>query len=110
MRGFKLIKGLVWSVSLSKALYGLKQATHAWFDRLRAPLLSFRFFSLKSDNSLFIQRASRHTVYAFLYVDDIIITSSSKVIDQLVVKLNEEFSLKDMGNLNFILFYGCSSY
>uniref|UniRef100_A0A2N9H307 Uncharacterized protein n=1 Tax=Fagus sylvatica TaxID=28930 RepID=A0A2N9H307_FAGSY len=73
---------------LHKAIYGLKQAPRAWFSRLSSRLLALGFHGSKSDTSLFICRSPHFTVYVLIYVDDIIITSSSdKAIDTLLSNL-----------------------
>lgn len=80
---------------LNKALYGLKQAPRAWFERLKAALVNLGFHSSKCDPSLFTLHAQRQNTFILVYVDDIIITRSSKsLIKQLVQKLNSDFSLK----------------
>jgi len=89
---------------LHKALYGLKQAPRAWFEKLQATVLSFGFKSSKCDPSLFTLHTKSHCIYLLVYVDDIIITGSSKaVIQNLVSQLNSEFSLKDLGTLDYFL-------
>jgi hypothetical protein len=60
-----------------KAIYGLKQAPRAWFSRLSSRLIALGFHGSKSDTSLFICRTPIFTIYVLIYVDDIIITSSS---------------------------------
>jgi hypothetical protein len=62
---------------LNKAIYGLKQAPRAWFSRLSTRLIALGFHGSKSDTSLFICHTSSFTMYVLIYVDDIIITSSS---------------------------------
>lgn len=89
---------------LNKALYGLKQAPRAWFERLKSTLLKLGFCSSKCDPSLFILHANQHSTFMLVYVDDILITgSSASLIQQLVKKLNAEFSLKDLGQLDYFL-------
>jgi histone deacetylase 1/2 len=89
---------------LNKALYGLKQAPRAWFERLRSALIKLGFQPSKCDPSLFILHTSQHTIFLLVYVDDIIITgSSANLIQQLIHKLNSEFSLKDLGKLDYFL-------
>jgi hypothetical protein len=89
---------------LCKAIYGLKQAPRAWFSHLNNRLLALGFHSSKSDNSLFICRTSTVTIYVLIYVDDIIISSSSFVaIDQLLSSLQANFAVKDLGSLKFFL-------
>ncbi|XP_073360704.1 uncharacterized protein [Aegilops tauschii subsp. strangulata] len=62
---------------LDKALYGLKQAPRAW---------------------------SNITMFMLIYVDDIIVTSSSsEAVTALLKDLGSEFALKDLGDLSFFL-------
>ncbi|KAG8486207.1 hypothetical protein CXB51_019494 [Gossypium anomalum] len=89
---------------LRKALYGLKQAPRAWFHKLREFLLTSKFETSKADNSLFIQRSGNQLLYVLVYVDDIIVTGSdSSAINQFVKSLHHQFSLKDLGKLNYFL-------
>jgi hypothetical protein len=58
----------------------------------------------KAGYSLFFYTNNKCTIYVLVYVDDIIITSSSSVFtDTFVKKLNHEFSLKDLGDLHYFL-------
>ncbi len=89
---------------LRKAIYGLKQAPRAWFSRLSNRLLALGFHGSKSDSSLFIYRTGQIPIYVLIYVDDIIITSSSSVaIDNLLSSLQADFAVKDLGSLKFFL-------
>ena len=89
---------------LDKALYGLKQAPCAWFSKLSTKLLTLGFKGLRSDSSLFIYMGSSFVMYVLIYVDDIIITcSKSTAIDDLLLSLQSEFAVKDLGCLNFFL-------
>lgn len=89
---------------LNKALYGLKQAPRAWFEKLHSALVSFGFRSAKSDQSLFFKVTSSCTIYALLYVDDILITgNNSDSITALIHCLHKQFALKDLGPLKYFL-------
>ncbi|WMV12772.1 hypothetical protein MTR67_006157 [Solanum verrucosum] len=89
---------------LNKALYGFKQAPRAWINKLKAFLLGIGFRSCLSDSSLFVQQASKHTTYVLVYVDDLIITGSdSDFITIFIYILDQQFSLKDLGSLNYFL-------
>ena len=89
---------------LQKAIYGLKQAPRAWFSRLNSRLIALGFNGSKSDTSLFICRTPIFTIYVLIYVDDIIITSSSApTIDTLLSNLKSDFAVKHLGPLNFFL-------
>ena len=55
-----------------------------------------------SDNSLFVYCHGSDTAYLLLYVDDIILTASSDVVRQSIMsKLSFEFTMKDLGPLNY---------
>lgn len=70
---------------LDKALYGLKQVPWAWHARLSMKLYELGFNSLKADTSLSILRRSGFIIHILIYVDDIIIaSSSSKATDKLI--------------------------
>jgi hypothetical protein len=80
-----------------KALYGLKQAPRAWYSRLSSKLQHLGFIPSKSDISLFIYKKGSVTIYLLVYVDDIIVTSSSSAtIDALLSNLKRDFALKDL--------------
>ncbi|GAU26774.1 hypothetical protein TSUD_317720 [Trifolium subterraneum] len=89
---------------LNKALYGLKQSPRAWFDRLKATLISFGFTANKCDPSLFMIKTGGLHLIVLVYVDDIIITGNSlPKIQQLISKLNAECALKQLGTLDYFL-------
>jgi hypothetical protein len=67
---------------LDKSLYGLKQEPHAWFSCLSSKLLQLRFIASKADVSLFIFNKKGIQMYMLIYVDDIIIISSSTPVLQ----------------------------
>jgi hypothetical protein len=89
---------------LKKALYGLKQAPKAWYSRLTGKLHDLGFTSLVADSSLMVFKQKGLTMYMLIYVDDIIIVSSSdQATDKLVQKLKDDFAVKDLGVLNYFL-------
>lgn len=89
---------------LDKALYGLKQAPRAWFSRLSNKLLELGFSPSKADVSLFIFHKEGLCIYMLIYVDDIIIISSSApATDKLIAQLRDDFAVKDLGQLHYFL-------
>jgi histone deacetylase 1/2 len=89
---------------LDKALYDLKQAPRAWYSCLSTKLQQLGFRPSQGDTSLFIYDTPGITVYVLVYVDDIIVTSSShQAISTLVHNLNANFAIKDLGDLHFFL-------
>jgi histone deacetylase 1/2 len=89
---------------LDKAIYGLKQAPRAWYARLCAKLLSLGFMPSKSNTSLCYFIQGNLSIFVLVYVDDIIVaSSSSKAVSMLLKKLQNDFALKDLGELHFFL-------
>jgi histone deacetylase 1/2 len=89
---------------LDKALYGLKQAPRAWYSRLSSKLCQLGFKASKADTSLFFYQKGPITMYILIYVDDIIVVSSTQEATTCLLKdLRTEFALKDLGDLHFFL-------
>jgi hypothetical protein len=87
---------------LDKAIYGLKQAPMASYSRLSSKFEKLGFVPSNGDTSLFYFRSKGITMYILVYVDDIIIaSSSSKVTSALLKSLEEDFVLKDLGDLHY---------
>lgn len=103
-KGFEDISKQQMVCKLNKAIYGLKQAPRVWFEKLKSTLLKLGFSPTKSDCSLFIKRSSISIMYILVYVDDFIVTGSNiSEINQLTSYLNEQFKLKELGDVNFFL-------
>ena len=89
---------------LDKALYGLKQAPRAWYARLSTKLINLGFSASKADTSLFYFNKGGVTIFVLIYVDDIIVASStSEATTCLLHDLRTEFTLKDLGVLHYFL-------
>jgi histone deacetylase 1/2 len=87
---------------LDKALYGLKQAPRAWYAQLSSMLLDLGFVLSKADTSLFYFNKKEATVFVLIYVDDIIVASSTQeATTGLLNNLKQEFALKDLGELHY---------
>jgi len=89
---------------LDKALYGLKQAPRAWYHRLSMKLQALGFKPSKGDTSLFFYRKGGLIMYILIYVDDIIVASSSPEGTKVLLQaLRSDFALKDLGELHYFL-------
>jgi hypothetical protein len=89
---------------LDKALYGLKKAPRSWHACLSSVLTDLGFTPSTADTSLFILRHPDIILYLLVYVDDIIVVSSSATAtDRLVHQLGTSFALKDLGSLHYFL-------
>jgi histone deacetylase 1/2 len=84
---------------LDKALYGLKQAPRAWYARLSTKLCGLGFKASKSDTSLFIYSKHGVTIFMLIYVDDIIVTSSSQeAVTALLKDLDQSLHSRTLVN------------
>jgi hypothetical protein len=89
---------------LHKALYGLKQAPRAWFNWLSLALQTLGFSGSLVDSFLFVFRANGTLIFLLVYVDDILVTGNDQqAISTLIHTLQQDFSLKDLGDLSFFL-------
>ncbi|XP_021765934.1 uncharacterized protein LOC110730440 [Chenopodium quinoa] len=89
---------------LCKALYELRQAPRAWYQRFAKYLVRLGFIIAKSDNTLFTFRQGDDMAYLLLYVDDIILaTSSDRLCGGIISQLQTEFPMFDFGPLIYFL-------
>ncbi|XP_021971245.1 uncharacterized mitochondrial protein AtMg00810-like [Helianthus annuus] len=89
---------------LKKSLYGLKQAPRAWYQRFTDYVLTVGFIQSRCDASLFIFHHGHDVAFLLLYVDDIVLVTSSDLLRQrLMANLAGEFAMKDLGPLSFFL-------
>jgi hypothetical protein len=89
---------------LNRSLYGLKQAPQAWYSCFASYLASIGFIEAKSDTSLFIYHRGDDTIFLLLYVDDIVLTTSTAdLLQRTIVALQREFAMKDLGPLHHFL-------
>nr|GEY34774.1 copia protein [Tanacetum cinerariifolium] len=87
-----------------KAFYGLKQASKAWYDRLKAFLIKHEYSMGMVDNTLFTKKSKSYLIIVQIYVDDIILGSTSQnLCDDFAKIMHDEFGMSMMGELNFFL-------
>ncbi|XP_038986484.1 uncharacterized mitochondrial protein AtMg00810-like [Phoenix dactylifera] len=84
--------------------FGLKQASRQWYSKLSQALLNYGFEQSKSDHSLFIYKYDSIFLALLVYVNDIILASDDmNEITRLKGFLNEQFKIKDLGQLKYFL-------
>ncbi|XP_071719535.1 uncharacterized mitochondrial protein AtMg00810-like [Rutidosis leptorrhynchoides] len=89
---------------LKCSLYGLKQAPRAWYQRFTDFVATIGFIHSKCEHSLFVYHKDIDIAYLLIYVDDIILTTSSSILrDHLIKLLAEEFAMKELGPLSSFL-------
>ncbi|GJP58814.1 hypothetical protein CLOP_g3663 [Closterium sp. NIES-67] len=100
--GYNDGSGRVWK--LKKALYGLKQAPRQWYIKLREVLEAIGFTTSTADQSLFMLGEGEQRSFMVVYVDDILIFSpSSDLVKDVMLKLQDKFKCKTLGDVNYYL-------
>ena len=89
---------------LKKALYGLKQAPRSWNGRIDAHLISLGFEKCLSEFTLYVKKTDVGIVIVSLYVDDLLMTGSSKeLIEEFKGGMKEAFEMTNLGKMSFFL-------
>ncbi|CAI7876649.1 unnamed protein product [Closterium sp. NIES-53] len=89
---------------LKKAFYGLKQAPRQWYLKLRGVLEEIGFTPSSADHSLFMLGEGEQRSFMVVYVDDILIFSpSSDLVKEVMLKLQDKFKCKALGDVSFYL-------
>ncbi|CAI7909610.1 unnamed protein product, partial [Closterium sp. NIES-54] len=102
LEGFDDGSGRVWK--LKKALYGLKQAPRQWYLKLREVLEEIGFTPSSADHSLFMLGEGEQRIFMVVDVDDILIFSpSSNLVKEVMLKLQDKFKCKALGDVSFYL-------
>jgi hypothetical protein len=102
--GFHCVDHPRYVCKLDKVIYGLKQAPRVWYSRLSSKLLALRFHASKANTSLVMYRWGKVQNFLLIYVDDIIVASSSdSAVRALLNDLQADFALKDLGPLNYFV-------
>lgn len=89
---------------LLKSIYGLKQASMQKNLKLTKAFVSVVFIHNTSDYFVFTKKSGTNIVVILIYVDDILLTGSSKeLINEAKTSLHQEFKLKNLGELRYFL-------
>ena len=89
---------------VNKAIYGLKQSPRLWNKNIDNNMLKLGFIKSNYDPCLYIRQRNGQTVYATIYVDDIIIAGTTlAVVNEFKNQLKNQYKCKDLGELNYCL-------
>jgi hypothetical protein len=88
---------------LKKALYSLKQAPRAWYKKMDGFLISLGFNKITVDPNLYYHIDGNECLILVLYVDDIFITGSERLIVECKKGLAAKFEMKDLGQMHCFL-------
>ncbi|GMP51093.1 hypothetical protein CsSME_00017460 [Camellia sinensis var. sinensis] len=103
--GFKIAGKENWACKLNKSLYGLKQSPRQWYKRFDRFMMETEYTRSQFDHCVYFRKLPDGSfIYLLLYVDDMLIASTSKVeIDKLKAQLAREFDMKDLGEAKKVL-------
>jgi hypothetical protein len=102
--GFVVKNGSGMVLRLKKALYGLRQAPRAWNARLDKELLKLGFVRNPLEHAVYRRSQGTELLLVGVYVDDLIITGSSKkIIDAFKEEMMRSFRMSDLGLLSYYL-------
>ncbi|GMP53679.1 hypothetical protein CsSME_00019075 [Camellia sinensis var. sinensis] len=103
--GFKIAGKENWACKLNKSLYGLKQSPRQWYKRFDRFMMETEYTRSQFDHCVYFRKLPDGSfIYLLLYVDDMLIASTSKVeIDKLKAQLAREFEMKDLGEAKKVL-------
>src|ERR1700678_2379706 len=89
---------------LRKSLYGLKQSGRQWYEKIHGTFIKMRFQNSYADACVYFWRGDAHVVYIALYVDDLLLVSSSlqRLLD-IKKMLAASYEMKDLGEVRHIL-------
>lgn len=88
---------------LKKTLCGLKQAPRAWYGRIDGYLQKMGFVKSDADPNLYYLVVENEPLILVLYVDDLFLTCSSRLIKDCNENLATKFDMKDLGQIHYFL-------
>ena len=89
---------------IKKSLYGLKQSARAWNIKLDSVLKNIGFRKGKADPCFYTKKINNDVIHILVYVDDMILASENEeIIKETEDKLNEEFEIKSLGDIQCYL-------
>lgn len=89
---------------LCKAIYGLKQAKRVWSKLIDSELKDIGFKSCTKDICVYTRHTKGYLFLLAIYIDDLVIASKSiGQIVELKRHLQKMFSMKPIGDIDFVL-------
>ena len=103
LEGFETHEQKTHVCRLEKALYRLKQAPRAWYGWIDSYLQKMGFFKSDADPNFYYLRVGDEPLILVLYVDDLFLIGSSKLIKDCKENVATEFDMKALGQIYYFL-------
>jgi hypothetical protein len=88
---------------LKKAIYGLKQAPRAWYVKMDGFMMSLGFKKSFVYPNLYYHIDGNECLILVLYVDNLFLTDSERLIVECKRALTAKFEMKDLGLMHYFL-------
>jgi hypothetical protein len=88
---------------LKKALYELKQAPRAWYEKMDIFLMSLGFSKSAANPNLYYHIVGNKFLILVLYLDDLFLTGSERLIVECKQALTAKFKMKGLGAMHYFL-------
>jgi hypothetical protein len=88
---------------LKRFLYGLKQSLEVWCSWIDNYLHGMRFTKSEADSNLYYIIVGGESLILVLYVDDLFLTGSKRLISKCKNDLASEYEMKDLGLMQYFL-------
>jgi hypothetical protein len=101
--GFEVHNREFYVCRLRRVLYRIKKAPCSWYNRINNYFLGMGFTKSEADSNLYYILVKGEPLILVLYVDDLFMIGSEKLIEDFKRDLVVEFEMKDLGMMHYFL-------
>jgi hypothetical protein len=91
------------SVQVLRSIYGLKQSGRTWFQHFKHDMLARGFKNSDLTPCLFIKQDGKEFIIVAIYVDDLNLFGTDRIIQDTIRMLKKVFEMRDLGKTAFCL-------
>ncbi|CAM6093955.1 unnamed protein product [Calypogeia fissa] len=92
-----------YAVKVLRSMYGLKQSGRTWYQRFKAEMLAMGFENADIAPCLFIKKQGKEIMIIAIYVDDLNLFGTNKIMMETIQLLKRVFETRDLGQTKFCL-------
>jgi hypothetical protein len=91
------------AVKILRSMYGLKQSGRTWFHKFKTEMLKMGFTTSDLAPCIFLKREVHKFLIIAIYVDDLNLFGTAKIIHEYIQILKQVFEMRDLGRTTFCL-------